>query len=119
MITISDAAADKIKEMLAAEQSPNLFLRVGVRPGGCSGFSYGIGFDDDRKETDQVFEIQGLTVVVDRDSSKYLQGVEIDFRETGMGGGFTFHNPNAVATCGCGASFRHKEEEGAVEKCDA
>ncbi|UUZ84034.1 iron-sulfur cluster assembly accessory protein [Paenibacillus sp. P26] len=118
MVTISETASDKIKEMLAAEELPNLFLRLGVKSGGCSGFSYGMGFDDNQHEDDKVFEINGLKVVVDADSAKYLYGVEIDFQDSGMGGGFTIHNPNAVATCGRGQSFKHKEEEGQVEKCD-
>jgi iron-sulfur cluster assembly protein len=111
MITISEQATDKIKEMLAAEESPNLFLRVGVKSGGCSGFSYGMGFDDERKEDDKEFNFHGLKVVVDEESSKYLFGVQIDFKDSGMGGGFTIENPNAVASCGCGQSFRTKEED--------
>ncbi|WP_442603353.1 HesB/IscA family protein [Paenibacillus sp. KN14-4R] len=118
MIQISVAAADKIKEMLAAEELPNLFLRLGVTAGGCSGFSYGMGFDDAQVPSDKEFELHGLKVVVDEDSAKYLYGVEIDFKDAGMGGGFTIDNPNAVASCGCGQSFKHKEEEGAPEKCD-
>lgn len=118
MIQISDSAAEKIKELLAAEEAPNLFLRLGVRPGGCSGFSYAMGFDDDRKDDDKQFEVNGLTVVVESDSIRYLDGVQIDYKDTGMGGGFTIDNPNAVATCGCGSSFKMKDEEGKVEKCD-
>jgi iron-sulfur cluster assembly protein len=117
MIQISETASEKIKEMLAAEETPNLFLRVGVKSGGCSGFSYGMGFDDAKAQSDQEFSIQGLNVVVDEESAKYLFGVEIDFKESAMGGGFTIENPNAIATCGCGSSFRTKEEEGAPEKC--
>lgn len=112
MISISDEAVDKIKEMLAAEETPNLFLRVGVKEGGCSGFSYGMGFDDEEHSGDQVLTINGLKVVVDSDSTKYLRGLEIDFKDAAMGGGFTIHNPNAIATCGCGSSFRTREEAG-------
>jgi iron-sulfur cluster assembly protein len=118
MITISEQAADKIKELLSSEETPNLFLRLGVKSGGCSGFSYGMGFDDDQKNDDKIFDIHGLKVVVDEDSSKYLYGVEIDYKDSGMGGGFTINNPNAVASCGCGSSFKVKDEEGLVEKCD-
>ncbi|WP_281889344.1 iron-sulfur cluster insertion protein ErpA [Paenibacillus sp. YYML68] len=114
MIKISDTAVDKMKEMLAQQEIPNLFLRVGVKSGGCSGFSYGMGFDDKQNEDDQVLDIQGLKVVVDEESAKYLFGVEIDFQDTGIGGGFTIQNPNAVATCGCGASFRTKEEDASL-----
>ena len=112
MITITEQASDKIKEMLAAEETPNLFLRVGVKEGGCSGFSYGMGFDDEQQEGDQVLDIHGLKVVVDSASTKYLRGLEIDFKDAAMGGGFTIFNPNAIATCGCGSSFRTKDEEG-------
>jgi iron-sulfur cluster assembly protein len=119
MVTISESAADKIKELLASEETPNLFLRLGVKPGGCSGFSYGMGFDDEQKDGDKVMDIHGLKVVVDADSYKYLYGVEIDYKDQGMGGGFTIHNPNAIATCGCGSSFRTKpEEEALAQKCE-
>ena len=112
MVTISETASEKIQEMLAAEESPNLFLRIGVKEGGCSGFSYGMGFDDEKHDDDKVMNIRGLTVVVDEESAKYLYGVEIDWKESAMGGGFTIHNPNAVATCGCGSSFRTATDAG-------
>ena len=112
MITITEQASEKIKEMLAAEETPNLFLRLGVKAGGCSGFSYGMGFDDDQQSTDEVLDVAGLKIVVDSDSTKYLRGLEIDYKESAMGGGFTIHNPNAIATCGCGSSFRTKDEAG-------
>lgn len=112
MVNISESASEKIQEMLAAEESPELFLRIGVKEGGCSGFSYGMGFDDEKHDSDKVLDIRGLTVVVDEDSAKYLYGVEIDWKESAMGGGFTIHNPNAVATCGCGSSFRTATDAG-------
>jgi iron-sulfur cluster assembly protein len=118
MINISESASDKIKELLTAEETPNLFMRLGVKAGGCSGFSYGMGFDDDQKQDDKVFEIHGLKVVVDEESSKYLYGVEIDYKDSGMGGGFTINNPNAVASCGCGSSFKPADYEGTPEPCD-
>ncbi|EFM08735.1 iron-sulfur cluster assembly accessory protein [Paenibacillus curdlanolyticus YK9] len=119
MIKVSDTAVDKIKEMLAAEETPNMFLRVGVKEGGCSGFSYGMGFDDEQHEGDQELSANGLKVVVDGDSVKYLNGLEIDWKDAAMGGGFTIHNPNATATCGCGSSFRTATEAGnpAAEPC--
>lgn len=118
MITISETAAEKLKEMLAAEETPNLFLRVGVKAGGCSGFSYGMGFDDEEKADDKWLEQNGLKIVVDEESAKYLYGVEIDYKDSGMGGGFTINNPNAVASCGCGSSFKPAGYEGTPEKCD-
>ena len=118
MVTISELAKNKIKEMMAAENNPNIFLRVGVRPGGCSGFTYGMGFDQEIHEGDKVFEQHGIKVVVDAESYKFVTGTEIDFKESMMGGGFTINNPNAVASCGCGHSFRTATDEGQAEKCD-
>jgi iron-sulfur cluster assembly protein len=112
MVNISETASEKILEMLAAEETPNLFLRVGVKEGGCTGFSYGMGFDDERHSDDKELDIRGLKVVVDDESAKYLYGVEIDWKESAMGGGFTIDNPNAVATCGCGSSFRTATDAG-------
>lgn len=119
MVNISESASEKIQEMLAAEEIPNLFLRIGVNEGGCSGFSYGMGFDDEQHADDRAMDIRGLKVVVDEQSFKYLNGVEIDWKESAMGGGFTIHNPNATATCGCGSSFRTATEAGnpAAEPC--
>ncbi len=117
MITISESAVGKIREMLAAEEVPNLFLRLGVRSGGCSGFSYGMGFDDELNEGDQRITMEGFDVVVDEDSSRYLSGLQIDYKEAEMGGGFTIFNPNAVASCGCGSSFRTAEEAGVPSEC--
>ncbi|MUG86463.1 iron-sulfur cluster assembly accessory protein [Paenibacillus timonensis] len=118
MITISDSAMARIKDMLDEEETPNMFLRVGVNPGGCSGFSYGMGLDDQESEEDVYLDIKGLKVVVDKESIRFLNGLEIDFKESGMSGGFTIHNPNAIATCGCGQSFRFKDEEGQPQACD-
>lgn len=117
MIHITEAAGEKIRELLEAEGSPDLFLRVGVREGGCSGLSYGMGFDDEQHENDRVMEIHGLKVVVDENSLPFLEGAEIDWKESAMGGGFTIHNPNAIATCGCGSSFRTATAAGKPEEC--
>lgn len=117
MIQISDLAQEKIKEMLASEETPNLFLRLGVKSGGCTGFSYGMGFDDEQANNDKEMEVSGLKVVVDEESSKYLNGVEIDYKESAMGGGFTIENPNATATCGCGSSFRTAADAGQPSDC--
>ncbi|QAY68217.1 HesB/IscA family protein [Paenibacillus protaetiae] len=106
MITISESASDKIKGMLEQEGDPGLFLRVGVKEGGCTGFSYGMGFDDQLQDGDETIKLEGFNVVVDGESRKYLVGLEIDWKESAMGGGFTMNNPNATATCGCGSSFR-------------
>ncbi|GAB2677149.1 iron-sulfur cluster insertion protein ErpA [Paenibacillus thermoaerophilus] len=112
LVKITEPAANKIKELLAAEETPNLFLRLGVKPGGCTGFTYGMGFDNEQREDDHVLELHGMKVVVDPESAKFLYGLEIDYQEAAMGGGFTMNNPNAVATCGCGSSFRTATDAG-------
>jgi iron-sulfur cluster assembly protein len=117
MINLTETASLKIKELFANEDNDNLFLRVGVRPGGCSGFSYGMGFDDELQEGDQEFEVHGVKIVVDQESSRFLDGVTIDYKESMVGGGFTIDNPNAVASCGCGSSFRTKDEAGIPGEC--
>lgn len=119
MITISETAADQLKAMLAEQEVPNMFLRLGVTEGGCSGFSYAMGFDDNESDQDVYMEVQGMKVVVSKDDIRYLNGLEIDFEESGMTGGFTINNPNATATCGCGSSFRTKDDAGkpAAESC--
>jgi iron-sulfur cluster assembly protein len=118
MIHISDSALDRIKTMLAEQEIPNLFLRLGVNPGGCSGFSYAMGFDDQESEDDVFMDVNDLKVVVKKDDLRYLNGLEVDFEESGMSGGFTIENPNAIASCGCGQSFKMKDEEGRPEVCE-
>jgi len=119
MITITEQAAEKISELLADQENPDLFLRVGVKEGGCSGFSYAMGLDDELVEGDNELTIHNLKVVVDQDSIKYLRGLVIDFKESAMSGGFTMDNPNATVSCGCGSSFRTATEAGnpAADPC--
>lgn len=112
MISLTSKASEKIKEMMASEGIENAFLRIGVLPGGCSGFSYSMGFDDEKRSEDQEFEQYDVRILVDDKSLPYLKGVEIDYQESGLGGGFTIHNPNAFATCGCGSSFRTANDPG-------
>lgn len=118
MIQISDSALDRIKEMLADQEIPDMFLRLGVHPGGCSGFSYAMGLDNEESADDIFMEIGGVKVVMEKENLHYLNGLEIDFEESGMSGGFTIHNPNAVASCGCGQSFKMRDEEGRPEVCE-
>lgn len=118
MIEISESAAKRIKNMLDEQETGNMFLRLGVNPGGCSGFSYSMGLDDQESDEDVYMDIQGIKVVIAKESVRYLNGLEIDFQESGMSGGFTIHNPNAIASCGCGQSFRMRDEEGRPEVCD-
>lgn len=118
MIQLTEQASLKVKELMAQEEGSHpLYLRIGVEHGGCSGFSYGMGLDHEKQETDQEFEINGVKVLVDQDSSKLIEGMKIDYQESAMGGGFTIDNPNAIATCGCGSSFRTKDEAGKPEEC--
>ena len=119
MLTISEVAAVKIKEMLAEQKGNNdVYLRIGVKGGGGSGLSYGMGFDQEISEgEDHTFEQHDIKIVVKKDTIGMLEGVVIDFKQNMMGGGFTIDNPNAIATCGCGSSFRTKENEGTPEEC--
>lgn len=104
MITLTESAVGKLKELFAEENNPNLLLRVFVQGGGCSGFQYGFTFDEDRNEDD--FDVPAeVPVVVDSMSMQYLQDATIDYREDLMGASFSINNPQAVSTCGCGSSF--------------
>jgi iron-sulfur cluster assembly accessory protein len=107
MINVTEAAADKINELLAEEAKLGAGLRVFVQGGGCSGFQYGLMIEDGQAdpEADQVFEVNGVRLLVDPISLRYLNGAEVDFVDNNMGGGFTIKNPNAKSTCGCGSSF--------------
>lgn len=106
MITITDSAKTKIQDLLFEENNPKLCLRTFVQGGGCSGFSYGFTFDEERNEDDFEFEIgSNFKLLVDSMSMQYLQGAEIDYKDEIMGSQFTIKNPNATTTCGCGSSF--------------
>ena len=107
MINVTETAASKIAELLVEEGRQGAGLRVFVQGGGCSGFQYGLMIDegDGDAEADQVFEVNGVRLLVDPISLRYLSGAEVDFVDNNMGGGFTIKNPNAKSTCGCGSSF--------------
>ena len=104
-ITLTDTAATKVKDLIEAEGEPNLALRVAVRPGGCSGFSYEMFFDTDVAEDDNLTDFQGVRVVVDASSAELLQGATLDYKDGLQGAGFAIDNPNAQRSCGCGKSF--------------
>jgi iron-sulfur cluster assembly protein len=112
MIEITDRGAEKVHEFLTAQQADVSLagLRVGVRGGGCSGFQYQLAFDEQR-DSDVVFESHGLKLLVDRESLQFVSGSTIDYEESLQGAGFKVNNPNVVAACGCGSSFRVAEEE--------
>lgn len=116
-VKITEAAALQIKEMMKQNEEEGSFLRVAVQGGGCSGLTYGMGLAPEAEENDLVFQQQGLQVVVNKDDAGILNGTVIDYKETLMGGGFTIENPNAIATCGCGSSFRTAKEAGTPEEC--
>ena len=108
-IKITDIAAGKLKELLAAQEDADQALRVAVRGGGCSGFQYALAIDQ-RKPEDNVFEHNGVSVVVDKVSMQFVFGSEVDYVEGLQGAGFAVNNPNVVAACGCGSSFQVKDE---------
>lgn len=105
MITVTESAAGKIRELLSEEGKLESGLRVFVQGGGCSGFQYGLMIEESGGVGDQLFESNGVRLFVDPVSVSYLKGAEVDFVDTITGGGFTIKNPNATSTCGCGSSF--------------
>jgi iron-sulfur cluster assembly protein len=110
LLSITEAAATKIKQLLAEETEVEV-LRIAIQGGGCSGFQYGLGFDTGAAEGDFAFEQHGVTVVVDPFSAPYLRGAEVDYVDSIQAAGFAVNNPNAVASCGCGHSFQVADED--------
>jgi iron-sulfur cluster assembly accessory protein len=104
-VTLTDGAVSKINELLAAEGDSTLALRMAVRPGGCSGFSYEMFFDSEIESDDVVEEYGGVRVVVDPQSLDRLRGAVLDYKDGLMEGGFAINNPNVSRSCGCGNSF--------------
>jgi iron-sulfur cluster assembly protein/iron-sulfur cluster insertion protein len=105
MITLTDRAVGKVGELISAEGEEGLALRVAVRPGGCSGFSYEMFFDTDRDSEDLIADYNGVGVVVDPSSAQLLEGATLDYKDGLQDAGFSIDNPNAQRTCGCGSSF--------------
>jgi iron-sulfur cluster assembly protein/iron-sulfur cluster insertion protein len=105
VIALTDNAADKVRSLIDAEGVPDLALRVAVRPGGCSGFSYEMFFDSDFADDDKQVDFDGVRVVVDPSSAMLLEGATLDYKDGLQGAGFAIDNPNAQRTCGCGQSF--------------
>lgn len=106
-IKLTEAAAREIKTIIEQQEldAEKICLRVGVKGGGCSGFSYLLDLTEQSRENDERFEADGINVVCDPKSYLYLNGTTIDFKDEVMGRGFVFNNPNATSTCGCGSSF--------------
>ena len=105
MVTLTESAAEKVREMITRRPSPTEGLRVGVRGGGCSGFQYFLEFCEEGRKGDRNLESHGVKLFVDNKSALYLQGTEVDYVESLAGAGFKFNNPNVKRTCGCGESF--------------
>ena len=111
MLTVTEQAAKKIRELMAEEPEGGIaVLRVAIEGGGCSGFQYALGFDRGPQDGDNEIESNGVRVVVDPFSAPYLAGSQIDYVDALMGAGFAIDNPNVQAACGCGSSFQAKEE---------
>ena len=117
LVTLSDAAAAKLTELTREEKDPAVGLRVYVYSGGCSGFRYGMMLEDAPTPEDRILDVSGIKVYVDGQSVDLLKGSQIDYVDTLMGAGFTVNNPNAVAACGCGSSFRTADDGGAPKGC--
>jgi iron-sulfur cluster assembly accessory protein len=117
-ITLSERAATELRTLMQSQEKESALLRVWVAGGGCSGLSYGMALDDNEPETDdQIYECNGVKVVVDALSLKYMEGSVVDFLDDPMGGGFKIENPNATSSCGCGSSFRTEEGAAAGGGC--
>lgn len=104
-ITVTPKAAEKVAEFMKQEGKDNLFLRVYVTGGGCSGLSYGMGFEENSEEDDHVIEQNGVKILIDTYSKRYLNGANIDYIDSLMGSGFKINNPNVTKSCSCGHSF--------------
>jgi iron-sulfur cluster assembly protein len=107
-ITLSPAALERVRKLIQKDGRPGLFLRVGVKGGGCSGLEYVIKLDTERKKVDSSLTVDGLEVVCDAKSATFLKGAVLEFTNNLIGGGFKFENPNAGRSCGCGTSFTPK-----------
>ena len=117
MINLTDQAAVQLEGLMTQQGLDDLGLRVFVAPGGCSGFQYGMRFEDSAMDGDSIETLGGIKIFVDEFSAQYLEGAQIDFVDELMGGGFTVHNPNAVTSCSCGQSFTSTQGGGSVRAC--
>jgi iron-sulfur cluster assembly accessory protein len=103
-VTLTSSAVVEVKRLMELQENQGKFLRVGVKGGGCSGFSYVLGFDD-KLDADELYDIDGIPVIMNNSHGIYLMGMEIDWEDGLNARGFSFKNPNASTTCGCGSSF--------------
>jgi iron-sulfur cluster assembly accessory protein len=117
IVSLTDAAAAKLRELTRDETNSEIGLRVYVYSGGCSGYKYGMMLEDQPTADDSVLQANGVRVYIDGNSAPLIQGSEIDYVDTLMGAGFTVNNPNAVSGCGCGSSFRTADDAGQARSC--
>lgn len=117
MVNLTDQALVQLKGLMHQQQLDTIGLRVFVSPGGCSGFQYGMRFEDTHMDGDAIEDRDGVTLFVDEFSAQYLEGAEIDYIDELMGGGFTIHNPNAITSCSCGQSFTAAGDGGSARPC--
>ena len=117
MISLTDQARSQLQSLMTQQGLSDLGLRVFVSPGGCSGFQYGMRFEDTMLEGDMIEQRDGIQLFVDEFSAQYLEGAEIDYIDELMGGGFTIHNPNAISSCSCGQSFTSADDSGSARPC--
>ena len=104
-VTLTETATKQVKKLMQEQKLEQVFLRMGVKGGGCSGLSYSLEFDSEKGKHDKTFDIDGVPVVIDAKSYLYLNGTTLDYVTEGLQGGFTFVNPQAKSSCGCGTSF--------------
>ncbi|MEV9641361.1 iron-sulfur cluster assembly accessory protein [Mammaliicoccus sciuri] len=117
-VEITEAAAFHVKKMMAHNEEEGSYLRVSVNGGGCSGLTYGLGFAQEKEEDDVSYTQHEIPVLVKGEDAAILEGTKVDYKESLMGGGFTIDNPNAIANCGCGTSFRTAKKAGTPAECD-
>jgi iron-sulfur cluster assembly protein len=118
IVNLSEAASFQVKTMQQHNEEEGAYLRIAVKGGGCSGLSYGMAFDHASEELDFFDEQHGIQIVVAKEDAPIIQGTVIDFKQSLMGGGFTIDNPNAIASCGCGSSFKAVQRPAEPQPCE-
>lgn len=116
-VILTEAAAYEVKSMMEKNGMPDGYLKISVKGGGCTGLSYGMSAEEAPADNDEVLDFYGVKVLVDKADAPILNGTTVDFKQSLMGGGFAIENPNAIASCGCGSSFRTKDVAGTPENC--
>lgn len=118
MITLTPRAVTELKDLMESQGNPAAALRVWVAGGGCSGLSYGMALDEGQPDAeDELFEQDGVKIVIDPLSMRYMSGSSVDYVDDEMGGGFKIENPNATSSCGCGSSFKTEDSEAGAGGC--